>query len=134
MTYLANIAHIDPLAFPQRQSRLHEHFGVRRRPGGLQRRAGANSVALGWNRMSDEQVLKQLTIKQGVRFFTYRWEDSQSRPPARPAGGRARPQRLYVEFQPHERRHRQRRLRAGVCDGGGGGAVGARVASLTRRA
>ncbi|MFC3148169.1 hypothetical protein [Piscinibacterium candidicorallinum] len=37
--------------------------------------------ALGWNRMSDEQVLKQLTIKQDVRFFTYRWEDSPPIPP-----------------------------------------------------
>lgn len=37
--------------------------------------------ALGWNRMSDEQVLRQLSIKQGVRFFTYRWENAPPIPP-----------------------------------------------------
>jgi hypothetical protein len=37
--------------------------------------------ALSWNRMSDEQVLKQLTINQGVRFFTYRWENAPPIPP-----------------------------------------------------
>lgn len=30
--------------------------------------------ALGWGRMSDGAVLEQLGIRQGARFFTYRWQ------------------------------------------------------------
>lgn len=31
--------------------------------------------ALGWGRMSDTAVIEQLSISQGARFFSYRWED-----------------------------------------------------------
>lgn len=34
--------------------------------------------AIGWGRMSDTEVIEQLGIEQGARFFTYRWE---SEPP-----------------------------------------------------
>ncbi len=37
--------------------------------------------ALGWGRMSDNAVLEQLNISQGVRFFNYRWENQPPIPP-----------------------------------------------------
>jgi hypothetical protein len=30
--------------------------------------------ALGWGRMSDRNIIDQLNVSQGARFFTYRWE------------------------------------------------------------
>ena len=39
-------------------------------------------LALGWGTMSDSEVLKQLSISQGNRFYYYRWQNSPPRPPA----------------------------------------------------
>ena len=37
--------------------------------------------ALGWGRMSDSAVLEQLSVSQGVRFFSYRWTGQPPLPP-----------------------------------------------------
>lgn len=39
-------------------------------------------LALGWGRMSDSQVLAQLSISQSGRFYHYRWRGSPPIPPA----------------------------------------------------
>ncbi|MBR7799848.1 hypothetical protein [Undibacterium fentianense] len=39
-------------------------------------------LALGWGSMSDSEVLSSLTISQGHRFYSYRWEDTPPRPPS----------------------------------------------------
>ncbi|MBY0574418.1 MAG: hypothetical protein K2P84_12125 [Undibacterium sp.] len=39
-------------------------------------------LALGWGAMSDSEVLGALSISQGNRFYSYRWENQPPRPPA----------------------------------------------------
>ncbi|HWS26072.1 MAG TPA: hypothetical protein VN259_05785 [Xanthomonadales bacterium] len=38
--------------------------------------------AIGWGRMSDTAVIEQLGVRQGARFFTYRWANQPPIPPA----------------------------------------------------
>ena len=38
-------------------------------------------LALGWGRMRDPAVLRQLSFNQGSRFFSYRWRDQPPIPP-----------------------------------------------------
>ncbi|MCX7204583.1 MAG: hypothetical protein NT086_01100 [Proteobacteria bacterium] len=38
-------------------------------------------LALGWGVMSDSEVLSELSISQGNRFYFYRWENQPPRPP-----------------------------------------------------
>jgi len=37
--------------------------------------------ALGWNRMADNDVLNRLTLWQGGRFYSYRWDGASPIPP-----------------------------------------------------
>lgn len=37
--------------------------------------------ALGWQRMSDSDVIDRLDISQSVRFYTYHWDDAPPIPP-----------------------------------------------------
>ncbi len=39
-------------------------------------------LALGWGRMRDDDVLSQLDISQGGRFYSYRWQNEPPLPPA----------------------------------------------------
>jgi hypothetical protein len=39
-------------------------------------------LAVGWERMSDSEVIDQLDIRQSARFFTYHWSDAPPIPPA----------------------------------------------------
>jgi hypothetical protein len=39
-------------------------------------------LALGWGAMSDSSVLEKLSIKQGSRFYHYRWENKPPIPPS----------------------------------------------------
>jgi len=38
-------------------------------------------LALGWGKMSDDEVLSALTIRQSGRWYTYRWSDAPPIPP-----------------------------------------------------
>jgi hypothetical protein len=57
------------------------HYSIRARVldtkqyfGSPQAKLVPYDVALGWNRMSDQAVLDQLSISMGNRFFFYRWQ------------------------------------------------------------
>lgn len=56
------------------------HYSIRARVldtkqyfSGIQAKLAPYDVALGWNKMSDQTVLDQLSISMGNRFFFYRW-------------------------------------------------------------
>ena len=38
-------------------------------------------LALGWGRMTEDEVLSKLSLSQSVRFFSYRWENQPPLPP-----------------------------------------------------
>jgi hypothetical protein len=85
LTQMAPIqADVPPRALPDQAGfRLTAiaHYSIRARVlgtkqyfGGLQSKLVPYDVALGWNRMSDQSVLDQLSISMGNRFFFYRWQ------------------------------------------------------------
>ena len=75
---------VPPRALPDRAGfRLTAiaHYSIRARVldtkqyfAGPQAKLVPYDVALGWNRMSDQAVLDQLSISMGNRFFFYRWQ------------------------------------------------------------
>ncbi len=69
------IAHGDfeltPLAEFRTEARLLSRLSYRSDEGAA---LSPLDFALGWGRMSDTAVIEQLGIRQGTRFFTYRWE------------------------------------------------------------
>ena len=51
-------------------------LGVRKYPGAsMESRLAPVDLALGWQRMSDEEVLGRLSISQSSRWYFYRWKD-----------------------------------------------------------
>lgn len=69
---------ISPLAEFTVRARV---LGVKKYSGsGLESQLSPVDVALGWGAMSDEQVLGQLKITQGGRWYRYRWDDSPPLP------------------------------------------------------
>ncbi len=66
---------LTPLAEFSAQARLLSRLSYRHDEGAA---LSPLDFALGWGRMSDSAVIDQLGIRQGARFFTYRW---QNQPP-----------------------------------------------------
>lgn len=62
---------LTPLAEFRSEARLLSRLSYRHDEGAA---LSPLDFALGWGRMSDTQVIEQLGIRQGGRFFTYRWE------------------------------------------------------------
>lgn len=63
---------LTPLAEFQTESRLLSRLSYRSDAGA---QLSPLDFALGWGRMSDSTVIDQLNLKQGARYFTYRWAD-----------------------------------------------------------
>jgi hypothetical protein len=66
---------LTPLAEFTAEARLLSRLSYRHDEGAA---LSPLDFALGWGRMSDSAVIDQLGIRQGARFFTYRW---QNQPP-----------------------------------------------------
>lgn len=49
--------------------------------GGKEGALSPVDLALGWGRMSEDEVLDALTIRQSGRWYTYRWSDAPPIPP-----------------------------------------------------
>jgi hypothetical protein len=61
---------LTPLAEFRTEARLLSRLSYRHDEGAA---LSPLDFALGWGRMSDTAVIEQLAIRQGARFFTYRW-------------------------------------------------------------
>lgn len=70
---------IEPLADFSIQARVlsREDYSV-----GREAELSPLDLALGWGAMSDDQVLQQLTISQGNRFYFWRYQNPPPVPPA----------------------------------------------------
>ncbi len=76
--FVLDAARLDPLAGFSAEARVLSRKNYRH---GREAELSPVDLALGWGQMQDDAVLSRLSISQGGRFYSYRWQGQPPLPP-----------------------------------------------------